>query len=324
MKAAVAGEQGVEVRDVPLPEPKASEVLVRVRASSLNRADLQVASGRQHGSVGGIGARVGLECAGDVEAVGSQVSGFRPGDRVMAAAPGGHAEFVAVHAGRVLPIPMQGLTYEQAACLPTALQTLHNAIVTRGRLASGESLVVVGASSAVGLMGLQIGKLLGASPVIGTSTSPTRRARLKDYGCDVAVDTADPTWPEEVRKATADRGANLIVDMVAGPTVNQSMEAAAILARIVNVGRLGGKSGDFNFDLHALKRIEYIGVTNRTRSQEELNEVTRRMHADLWPAVEAGTLALPIDTTFPFDQVAEALARMTQNQHFGKIVLTMA
>jgi NADPH2:quinone reductase len=101
------------------------------------------------------------------------------------------------------------------------------------------------------------------------------------------------------------------------------LEAAAILGRIVNVGRLGGQKGEFNYDLHALKRIDYIGVTNRTRTPEELNEVTRRMRADLWPAVEAGKLSLPIDKTFPLEKVAEALAMMKANQHFGKIVLTM-
>ena len=158
---------------------------------------------------------------------------------------------------------------------------------------------------------------------MGTSTNPGRRARLKEFGCDLAIDTTDPKWPEVVRKATADKGVDLIVDMVSGGVANGNMEAAAILGRIVNVGRLGGQKGEFNYDLHALKRIDYIGVTNRTRTPEELNEVTRRMRADLWPAVEAGKLSLPIDKTFPLDKVAEALAMMKANQHFGKIVLTM-
>ena len=124
-------------------------------------------------------------------------------------------------------------------------------------------------------------------------------------------------------KATGDKGVNLVVDMVSGTTVQGSFEAAALLGRIVNVGRLGGQKGEINFDLHALKRHDYIGVTNRTRTQDELNEVTRLMRADLWPAVEAGKLTLPIDKTFPLDKVADALAMMKANQHFGKIVLTM-
>jgi len=323
MKAAVVGENGAEVRDVPKPEPAPNEVLIRVRASSLNRADVGVAAGHQHGRVGGVGSRIGLECSGEVEAVGRDVKDFKPGDRVMGSAPGSYAEYVVADPGRIARIPANNMTYEQAACFPVALQTLHNAIVTAGRLKRGETLLIQGASSGVGLMGMQIGKFMGASLVMGTSTNPGRRARLKEFCCDLAIDTADPKWPEAVKKATADKGVDLIVDMVSGGVANGNLEAAAILGRIVNVGRLGGQKGEFNYDLHALKRIDYIGVTNRTRTPEELNEVTRRMRADLWPAVEAGKLSLPIDKTFPLDKVAEALAMMKANQHFGKIVLTM-
>jgi NADPH2:quinone reductase len=323
MKAAVVGEKGAEVRDVPKPEPAPNEILIKVRASSLNRADVGVAAGHQHGRVGGIGSRIGLECAGEVEAVGRDVKDFKPGDRVMGSAPGSYAEYVVADPGRIARIPANNMTYEQAACFPVALQTLHNAIVTAGRFKRGETLLIQGASSGVGLMGLQIGKFMGASLVMGTSTNPGRRARLKEFGCDLAIDTTDPKWPEAVKKATADKGVDLIVDMVSGGVANGNLEAAAILGRIVNVGRLGGQKGEFNYDLHALKRIDYIGVTNRTRTPEELNEVTRRMRADLWPAVEAGKLSLPIDKTFPLEKVAEALAMMKANQHFGKIVLTM-
>jgi NADPH2:quinone reductase len=323
MKAAVVGEKGAEVRDIPKPEPAPNEILIKVRASSLNRADVGVAAGHQHGRVGGIGSRIGLECAGEVEAVGRDVKDFKPGDRVMGSAPGSYAEYAVADPGRIARVPANNMTYEQAACLPVALQTLHNAIVTAGRFKRGETLLIQGASSGVGLMGLQIGKFMGASLVMGTSTNPGRRGRLKEFGCDLAIDTTDPKWPEAVKKATADKGVDLIVDMVSGGVANGNLEAAAILGRIVNVGRLGGQKGEFNYDLHALKRIDYIGVTNRTRTPDELNEVTRRMRADLWPAVEAGKLSLPIDKTFPLEKVAEALAMMKANQHFGKIVLTM-
>jgi NADPH2:quinone reductase len=324
MRAAVLGEKGVEIRDLPQPEPKPNEVLIRVRTSSLNRADLLVASGHQHGSVGGIGARIGLECAGEVEAVGAEVRDVKPGDRVMASAPGGFAEYVTTDAGRVHRIPGNNMTYEQAACFPVALQTMHNAVVTAGRLKRGECMLMQGASAGVGLMGMQIGKLMGASLVIGTSTNADRRARLHEYGCDLALDSADPGWPERAKAAAGGKGVDLIVDLVSGPVANQNLEAAAILGRIVNVGRLGGMKGEFDFDKHALKRIDYIGVTFRTRSAEEVREINRRMRADLWPAIEAGKLSLPIYKTYKLADIGEALALMRANRHFGKIVINIA
>ena len=324
MKAAVLGNSGVEVRDLPKPEPKPNEVLIRVRASSLNRADLLVASGHQHGSVGGTGARIGLECSGEVEAVGSDVKDIKPGDRVMASAPGGFAEYAVTDAGRVNRIPGNNMTYEQAACFPVALQTMHNAVVTAGRLKRGETMLMQGASAGVGLMGMQIAKLMGASRVFGTSTNAQRRARLGEYGCDVAIDTTDPTWPEQVKKATDGKGVDLIVDLVSGGVANGNLAAAAILGRIVNVGRLGGMKGEFDFDQHALKRIDYIGVTFRTRSIEEVREINRLLRADLWPAVEAGKLSLPIYKTYKLADIADALAVMRANQHFGKIVIAVS
>ena len=255
MKAAVLGEAGVELRELAKPAPAPNEVLIRVRATSLNRADLIVASGRPHGRVGGVGARLGLECAGEVEAVGSEVAGLKAGDRVMGSAPGSYAEYVVTDWGRVHRIPANNMTYAQAACLPVALQTMHNAVVTAGRLKVGDALLISGASSGVGLMGMQIGKLMGASPVMGTSGDAGRRARLKEFGCDLALDARDPNWPAQAKAATGGKGADLIVDLVSGSAANQNLEAAALLGRIVNVGRLGGMTGEFNFDLHALKRI---------------------------------------------------------------------
>jgi NADPH:quinone reductase len=323
MKAATLGDNGIEVRDLEKPTPKPNEVLIRVRTSTLNRADLIVASGHRHGAVGGVGARIGLECAGEIEAIGSEVTGFRPGDRVMATAPGGIAEYAVTDFLRVHRIPANNISYEQAACFPVALGTMHNAIVTAGRLKRGETLLMQGASAGVGLMGMQIAKLMGASLVMGTSTNVDRRGRLKDFGCDLAIDSSQSEWPDEVKKATGGKGVDVIVDLVSASVANQNLVAAAILGRIVNVGRLGGMKGEFDFDLHAAKRIDYIGVTFRTRTPEEIREINRLMRADLWPAVEAGTLHLPIYKTFPLAQVAEALSLMRANQHFGKIAIAM-
>ena len=125
------------------------------------------------------------------------------------------------------------------------------------------------------------------------------------------------------RGGTGGKGVDLIVDMVSGGVANQNLEAAALLGRIVNVGRLGGMTGEFNFDLRALKRIDYIGVTFRTRSLNEIRDINRLMRADLWPIVEAGKLSLPIYETYPLDDIAEALALMRSNQHFGKIVISI-
>jgi NADPH2:quinone reductase len=251
------------------------------------------------------------------------VQGVRPGDRVMGSAPGGYAEYAVTDAARVHRIPANNMTFAQAACFPVALQTMHNAVVTAGRLRRGETLLIQGASSGVGLMGMQIGKVMGAALVMGTSTNPARRARLKEYGCDLALDSGDPRWPDEVKKATGGKGVDVIVDQVSASVANQNLAAAAILGRIVNVGRLGGMKGEFDFDLHALKRIDYIGVTFRTRTLDDVREINRAMRADLWVALEAGKLTMPIDRTFPLEKAADALAVMRANAHFGKIVLTM-
>ena len=154
-------------------------------------------------------------------------------------------------------------------------------------------MLIQGASSGVGLMGMQIAKLMGAKLVLGSSTNAERRARLGEFGCDVAIDTSDPAWPDRVLEATGGRGVELIVDQVSAPVANGNLRACAILGRIVNVGRLGGARGEFDYDLHAMRRISYIGVTFRTRSLDEVREINRRMRADLWEAVEAGKLRLP-------------------------------
>jgi NADPH2:quinone reductase len=162
---------------------------------------------------------------------------------------------------------------------------------------------------------------MGAGLVIGTSTNAGRRARLGDFGADMALDSSDPSWADAVIEATGGKGADLIVDQVSNGVMNQNMKAVRILGRIVNVGRLGGFKGEFDFDLHASKRITYVGVTFRTRSIEEVREIVRRMKEDLWSAVEDGTLHQPIDKVFPLDEAVAAQAHMRANGHLGKILL---
>ena len=323
MKAAILTEQGVQVRDVPAPKPGPTQVLVRVRASGLNRADLIMAGGRMHGGAGGAGTVLGLEWSGEIVEVGADVKGMKAGDRVMCAGNGGYAEYAVTDYGRVLPIPANNMTFAQAATLPVALTTMHNAVVTAGRLQAGESVLVQGASSGVGLMALQIAKYKGAGLVIGTSTNAGRRARLKEFGADLAVDSRDARWVDEVLAATDGKGVHLTVDQLAGYVANDNLRATAILGRIVNVGRMGGFKGEFDFDLHAARRIDYIGVTFRTRTPDEIRQINRLVREDLWQPLEAGKLALPIDRTFALEKAAEALAHMKANAHFGKIVLTV-
>lgn len=323
MRAAVVTAQGVQVQEVPRPSPGPEEVLVRVRAATLNRADLGVAAGHAHGAMGGVGTILGLDFAGEVAAVGGAVTGVKPGDRVTAAGPGGYAEYAVADQGRVLLLPQRLSSWETAAALPVALATMHDALVVNGRLARGDSVLMLGASAGVGLIGMQVAKFMGAGFVVGTSTDASRRARLAGFGADLAVDTLDPAWPDAVLAATGGRGVNLVVDQISAATINAAMRCTAIRGRIVNVGRLGGQRGDFDFDLHATRRLSYIGVTHRTRSRDEIRAEYAAMRCDLWAAAGEGRFAIPIDRVFPLEQAVDALAYMKANRHFGKIALVM-
>ncbi len=319
MKAAVVGENGLEIREVPRPQPKPAEVLVKVRAIGMNRAELPGSYGSGHTRA--TGSIPGIEWAGEVVECGAEVKEFKPGDRVMCVGAGGYAEYAVADHGRTTPIPANNMSWEQAATYPVALGTMHDAIVTNAKLRRGESVLIQGASSGVGLLGLQIAKLRGAKLVIGTSTNDARRARLKEFGADLVVDTRKADWSEEVLKATHGKGVEVIIDMVSGPVLNENMKAATVLGRIVNVGRLGGGRTEFDCNLHAGKRISYIGVTHRTRSIDELRAEVSNMRADLWDAVSAGKLSLPIDRLFKLDEAEAAQEHMRTNAHFGKIVM---
>ena len=322
MRAAIRTASGLKIAEVDRPAPEPTEILVRVRASSLNRADLALVDGRSHGAHGGEGTVLGLEWAGDVIEVGALVTAYQSGDRVMCSGIGGFAEFAVTDWRRTFPFPARAMDYEAGACLPIALRTTHTAIVATGQLQRGQSVLVLGASSGVGLMSLQVGKLLGAGLVIGTSTNPERRPRLKEFGADIALDSNDRSWVEQVLEHTSGRGVDLLVDFLAGPLINDSMRAVALGGRIVNVGRMAGETGTFDFDLHSMRRIQYLGTTFRTRSADEIGAIAERVRADFWPALEAGQLGVPIDVRLPLERVAEACDLMRRNTHFGKIVLT--
>ncbi len=322
MKAFVLTTDGPRIVEHSRPVPKPNEVLIAVRACGLNRVDLVMTRGHVHGNAGGIGNVLGVECAGEVVEIGAEAVGVRVSDRVMCSGAGAFAEFVVADFGRVLPIP-KNMSDEQAASLPVALQTMYDAIVTNGQLQVGQTVLVQGASSGVELMAIQIAKHMGASWVAGSSTSNERRERLSKFGADLAFDSRDPEWVNEVLAATGGRGVDVVIDQVAGSTINQTLRATRIGGRIVNVGRLAGSHADFDFDLHALRRITYVGVTFRTRSRDEVREIARKLREDLWDAVTAGKLNLPIDNVFLFDDVGAALEHMAANRHFGKVVLRL-
>lgn len=322
MKAYVYGANGAALTEIDKPKPAGAQVLVRVRACGMNRADLGMIAGHVHGAAGGIGTVLGMEFAGEVAELGPDATAVKIGDRVMGSGGGAYAEYAIADHGRLLPIP-QSMSFEEGATLTLGLTTMHNAVVTVGALQPGQSVLVQGASAGVGLMAMQIAKFKGAKLVIGSSTDPAKRAKLPEYGADLAIDSNDAGWTDQVLNATDGKGVDLIIDQVSGKLINQNLAATRVLGRIVNVGRLGGTRGDFDFDLHAARRISYIGVTFRTRSIEEIRDIFTKVKADLWPAVESGKLKLPIDRVFPFGDIADAVAYMSANRHFGKIVLKL-
>ena len=322
MKAYVYGPNGPAITEVEKPVAKGTQVLVKVHACGLNRADLGMTKGHVHGAAGGVGTVLGMEWAGEVTDLGPDARSVKVGDRIMGSGGAAFAEYALADHGRLFRTPST-MNFEEAATLPVALATMHNAVVTVGALQPGQSVLIQGASSGVGLMAMQIARLKGASLVIGSSTDSTRRNRLKEFGADLAVDSADPGWVDQVLKATNGEGVDLVVDQISGKVASQNLAATRIKGRIVNVGRLGGTRAEFNFDLHAARRISYIGVTFRTRTIEEIREIFDEVRKDIWGAVEARKLQLPIDRVFAFADIGKAFEHMEANRHLGKIVVTL-
>lgn len=242
---------------------------------------------------------------------------------VACSGTGGYAEYALADAGRALPIG-GALDPITAAGLPLALMTAYNALVTAGRFAAGQTILVHGASSGVGIAAMRIARLLNAGKVIGTSTNASKRDRLNEFGADLMIDPSSINWSQQILDATDGRGADVVVDMVTGAGINEAMRATALQGYLVNVGRLGGLTGEFDLDLHASRRLNFIGVTFRSRTLDEVRSIVSLLRRDIWPLVEQGKLTLPIDRRFAFADVADAHRYMAANQHLGKIVLTLA
>ncbi|WP_052129354.1 zinc-binding dehydrogenase [Sphingomonas sp. 35-24ZXX] len=322
MKAMVIeGADGVSrlvPRDLPIPVCGPSDLLVRVAAAGVNRADLRLSAehfgGNEHRVAGG-------EFAGEVVAAGADVTAFAPGDRVMALAPAGYAEYAIVDERLAVRVP-DGFDTATAAGLPAWYMTAHNALVTVGALGQGETVLVNGATAGVGIATIQLARLLGASQVIGVARSQPKLVRLAEIGLDTALVSED-ALAENVMAATRGRGADLVIDLVGGGALTANLSSAAIGGRMIAVGRLGGSTDVLDINLLAFRRITLRGVTFRSRSLEERSAVARAFAADVLPAFQRGQLEPVIDRFFPLEQAAEAHRHVAANAHFGKTLLAV-
>ena len=233
----------------------------------------------------------------------------------------GWSEYAVANDKRAIKFNTNDISWEQAASIQGNLQTMHDAIVTNGNFVSGQTVFIQGASSGVGIIGLQIAKALGASKILVSSTNQSKLSKLSNYGADTLVDTSKDSWLDTVLEATDGKGVDVLVDMLSGDFTNKNMEATKINGHLINIGRLAGMSGVFDYDLHAKRRLHYVGTTGRTRSVEENLEVANVANIDLWQHVVNGKIRHVIFKTYPLDDAKLALNLMNENKHFGKLVL---
>ena len=321
MKAVTLGDDGVEIKELPNPEVTSEQVLVKVKSCGLNRSDLLETQGQSFGHTGGDTKIIGGEFAGEIVELGEGVEDLKVGDKVMCRGGSGWAEYAVANHKRAIKFNPEQISWEQAASIQGNLQTMHDAIVTNGKFISGQSVFIQGASSGVGIIGLQIAKALGASLVLGSSTNQNKLSKLSSYGADILIDTSKENWLDEVLDVTEGKGVDVLIDMLSGDFANKNMEATKINGHFINIGRLAGMNGNFNYDLHAKRRLHYVGTTGRTRSVEENLEVARVANKDLWDHVVDGKIRHVIFKTFRLNEASDALNIMNENRHFGKLVL---
>ncbi len=307
------------LRDLPQPQPTAGQMLVRMRATSLNRGDM-LARIRRHSAQDGRPA--GIDGSGEVVSVGAAVTGFRPGERVLFRAHGCFAEYAVVEPPLAAPMPDR-LSWEQAAALPAAYITAWEAVVEFGRARAGEWVLLCGVSSGVGVAALQIAKSLGAR-VIGTSGSAQKLAKLKALGLDVAVEVRGGAFADAALQATGGKGVNVAVNLVGGSAFSSCVHAAADFGRVIIVGYVDGQM-HADFDLEAVhgKRLRISGISNTPLSPAHRAASMQGFMRDAYPALASGTMAPLIDRVFDFDELPAAKAYVDTDQFLGKVVVRM-
>ena len=304
---------------VPVPRPGPGEILVEVASAGVNRPDVLQRQGG-YPPPPGVTDVPGLEIAGRVVACGPGTNRFREGDLVCAlVAGGGYAEYCPVPEPQALPLP-PGVPVEVAGGVPETFFTVWTNVFERGRLCAGETFLVHGGSSGIGVTAIQLAKAFGAT-VFTTVGSGAKAEACRRLGADLAIVYREEDFVTVVKKATGGRGVDLILDMVGGGYVPRNMEAAAIEGRIVQIAWLESSTITADFTRLMIKRLTWTGSTLRPRSVEQKGAIARALEARVWPLFAEGRVQVPVYRTFPLERAAEAHALMETSTHIGKILL---
>jgi len=314
----IDGRLQPRLQDVPRPEPGPGQLLLRMRAAGLNRGEF-IAGHGLHGK-GTAAKPAGTEAAGEVVALGAGVQDWQPGDRAMGRCPGAFADYALLDTREALKVP-QALDWQHAGAIPLTFMVVYDMLVLQGRLRAGDTLLVAGVTSGVGVAALQAAKAIGAK-VIGTSGSAAKLARLQAEGLDLGINTRGADFRDAVLQATDGRGADLAIDTVGGSVFAECVRALAFQGRLAMVGYVDGVLRA-ELDLEALhaKRLTLFGVSNKLRTPEQRAEPVPGFRADWLPLFASGRLRPWVDRVFDFEQLAEAKASMENSEHLGKIVL---